>query len=58
MSEVTISIDENRQRFYAGETVKGVVDMVLEEDVPLSNVLISFHCLGEVKWVEYPGQYC
>lgn len=55
MAEVSINIEENRQRFYAGDIFKGTVDMVLEEDVPLTNVIISFHCLGEVKWVEYPG---
>lgn len=55
MGEITINIQNDQQRFFAGEVFNGTVDLVPTEDVPLTNVIVSFHCLGEVKWVEYPG---
>lgn len=55
MSDIQIHIEDDRQRFYIGDQVRGTVNVVLDEDVPLSAVTISLHCLAEVKWVEYPG---
>ena len=55
MVDVNINIKDNAHRFFVGDTISGTVDMVLPESVPLSNVMVTFHCLGEVKWVEYPG---
>ena len=54
MTEVNINIKDNQNRFFAGDVVSGRVNLVLGLDEPLSNVTVSFHCLGEVKWVEYP----
>lgn len=48
---IEIVLENDCQRYYAGETVRGQVEMMLDEDIPLSNVTISFHCIGEVKWV-------
>lgn len=48
---IEIVLENDCQRYYAGDTVKGGVEMVLDEDTPMGNVTISFHCIGEVKWV-------
>ena len=44
-----------QRQYQAGETVRGIAVLDLPEDLPLSHCTISFHCVGEVKWVEdYP----
>ena len=56
MTEVSIEIKNHQDRFVVGDEVSGTVDLTLPTDVPLSNVVtVSFHCLGEVKWVESPS---
>lgn len=55
MTDVSINILGNRHRFVVGDKVKGSVSITVPHNVPISNVTVSFHCLGEVKWVEYPG---
>ena len=54
--EVDIKLLDNRARYTVGDTVTGEATVILPDDVPLAtNVTLSFHCVGEVKWVEYPG---
>lgn len=59
MTDVDIHIADNdsgRRHYKVGDTVSGVVDILVHDmDVPLSNVNISFHCLGEVKFLEHPN---
>lgn len=55
MTDCIINIADNKHRFVVGQTLTGTVDLTVPEDVPLSAVQLSFHCMGEVKWIEYPG---
>lgn len=55
MDEVDIKIKECRDHYHTGEPVHGTAEVTLPEKIPLSNVSISFHCVGEVKWTEYPS---
>lgn len=55
MTDCSIHIADNRHRFVAGQTLTGSIDITVPEDVPLSNLQLSFHCMGEVKWIEYPN---
>lgn len=55
MAGAEIQIRNNQTLFYAGDTITGNAVVTLPKDVPLTNVFVSFHCLGEVKWVEYHG---
>ena len=52
MTEVDILTKDNQHRFLVGDEVAGHAQLILPIDLPLSNVTVSFHCLGEVKWVE------
>ena len=55
MTDVNINIKDNQDRFFVGDLVSGVANFGLPPDLPLTNVTVSFHCLGEVKWIERPG---
>ena len=54
MNQVHINIKDNQTNFYAGEVVAGTAEATLSEEALISNVLVSFHCVGEVKWIENP----
>lgn len=55
MSDVDIAIADGRLRFTVGDTVAGVVHLTVPKDLANNSVMVSFHCCGEVKWIEYPG---
>jgi len=53
--DAVVSIANNRTTFYTGDNIKGTAEVTLPNDIPLEYVRVSFHCVGEVKWVEYGG---
>jgi len=53
MVEIEIKLKNDQLRYTVGDTVSGSLEMTLPEDVPVTNVLLTFHCIGQVKWVEY-----
>lgn len=55
MTDCSIHIADNRHRFVVGQTLSGTVEITVPEDVPIANLQLSFHCMGEVKWIEYPN---
>ena len=55
VTDIKIHIAEDRERFFVGDTVAGVADLTVHKGVPLAAISVSFHCLGEVKWVETSG---
>jgi len=52
---VDIQIKDNQSHFYTGDKVSGTAEVSLPENIPLASVEVSYHCLGEVNWVEYHG---
>lgn len=55
MTDCVIHLANNRCRYVVGQKLTGTIDITVPEDVPVSNIQLSFHCKGEVKWVEYPN---
>jgi len=56
MIDAVVQIEGDQTQFYVGETIKGQAEVALPANIPLENVFVSFHCLGEVKWNEmYTG---
>lgn len=54
MDSALIEIAGNRDHFTVGDTITGVARVILGQDLsPVENVQLSFHCIGEVKWVEH-----
>jgi len=53
--QVDIGIRNNQEQFFPGDLVVGNAEVVLPEEIPLSAIVISFNCIGEVQWVEHPA---
>ena len=55
-----ISINDNRDHFMVGDIVAGNASAVLSNELPLEQIAVSFHCIGETNWVEQPDTpyYC
>jgi len=54
---VDIKISDSHHEFYVGERVEGQAEVSLPENGLLSDIGISFHCLAEVKWLEYAAHF-
>jgi len=53
--EVDIRVKDNQLRFLVGDKVSGEVYLTLPHEVPINAIGLSFHCVGEVKWIEHPS---
>jgi len=51
--KVDIKIHDSHRDFYVGDYVVGRAEVTVPEADLLSDIQVSFHCLGEVKWLEY-----
>lgn len=55
MEQVTIRLEGDRTNYTIGDLIVGAVDIASPHlDLSPANVEISLHCIGEVKWIEYP----
>ena len=55
MALAEIQLDPNKVRYLVGDTVSGTARVVLPSHIPPCAIVVSFRCLGEVKWIEDPG---
>lgn len=55
MTDVDIAITNGQHRFTVGDIVSGTVHLSVPKEFANKNIIVSFHCIGEVKWIEYPG---
>jgi len=55
MTKVNIQIEKGDQTYQVGDSISGIALVTLPIAIPTTDVLISFHCVGKVKWTEFSG---
>ncbi|CAG2114742.1 unnamed protein product [Medioppia subpectinata] len=55
LTNLNLILDDHKKEYMAGDEVSGLLTISMKGRLLLSNVKISFTCMGEAKWVENPG---